>query len=170
VTEPDLFPVFLKLEGRRVLVVGAGPVGASKVAALATTGARITVVAPEVHPDLLRAPVELHRRKFRPSDLDGVWLVVAAAPPEVNRAVDRHARKRQIFVNAADDPQNATAYLGGTLRRDARDDRDLDERPRAGARWSAARRTRRAAAWRSRSLVPACRCAEAALAIRAASR
>ena len=117
-TEPDLFPVFLKLEGRRVLVVGAGPVGASKVAALATTGARITVVAPEVHPDLLRAPVELHRRKFRPSDLDGVWLVVAAAPPEVNRAVDRHARKRQIFVNAADDPQNATAYLGGTLRRD----------------------------------------------------
>ena len=46
------------------------------------------------------------------------WLVVAAATPEVNRAVAEAAEARRIFVNAVDDPPNATAYLGGVVRRD----------------------------------------------------
>jgi len=113
-----LFPVFLKLAGRRVLVVGGGPVAASKIAALRQAGAAITVVAPRVHADILRARVRVQRRKFRAGDLDGQWLVVAAATPAVNRAVARAAGRRQLFVNAVDDPPNASAYLGGVLRRD----------------------------------------------------
>jgi len=62
--------------------------------------------------------VELRERPFAPSDLDGVWLVVAAATPEVNRAVAAAAEARRLFVNAVDDPANATAYLSGVVRRD----------------------------------------------------
>jgi uroporphyrin-III C-methyltransferase/precorrin-2 dehydrogenase/sirohydrochlorin ferrochelatase len=58
-------------------------------------------------------------RDFDAADLDGAWMVVAAAPPEVNRVVAEHAHARHLFVNAVDDPANASAYLGGVLRRDA---------------------------------------------------
>lgn len=114
----DLFPVFLKLAGRPVLVVGAGPVAESKLQALLAAGARVTVVAPDVRPSIEQQPVTIVRRGFDPGDLDGVWFVVAAAPPEVNRAVADAAESRAIFVNAADDPASASAYLGGVVRRD----------------------------------------------------
>jgi siroheme synthase-like protein len=52
------------------------------------------------------------------ADLDGAWLVVAAATPEVNREVAAAAEARRIFVNAVDDPANASAFLSGTVRRD----------------------------------------------------
>lgn len=115
--EPALFPVFLKLAGRRVVVVGAGPVAASKIQGLLDAGADVTVVAPQIHADIERAPVTRVRRAFEPGDLAGAWLVVAAATPEVNREVARIAEGRLVFVNAVDDPPNATAYLGGVVRR-----------------------------------------------------
>jgi siroheme synthase-like protein len=62
--------------------------------------------------------VVLERRRFEDADLDGVWYVVAAAPPEVNRQVLVAAERRQLFVNAVDDPSNATAYAGGVVRRE----------------------------------------------------
>ncbi len=116
--QTELFPVFLKLADRPVLVVGGGTVAASKLAGLAPTGARITVVAPEVSPAIVQAGVEFRRRRFRASDLTGVWLVVSAATPEVNAEVARLAARRCLFVNAVDDPATASAYLGGVLRRD----------------------------------------------------
>lgn len=112
-----LFPAFLRLAGRRVLVVGGGPVAASKLAALLAAGANVTVVAPDVVDEIVARPVCIERRPFEPADLDGVWFVIAAAPPEVNRAVSEAAGDRQIFVNAVDDPAHATAYLGGVVRR-----------------------------------------------------
>lgn len=114
----DLFPLFLHLRGRRVVLVGAGPVGASKLASLLAAGADVRVIAPDVHADVERAAVTVERRAFVPSDLDDAWLVVAAATPEVNRQVADAAEARRIFVNAVDDPPNATAYLGGVVRRD----------------------------------------------------
>ena len=113
-----VYPVFLKLAGRRVLLVGGGTVAAAKLDGLLTAGAQVTVVAPEIAPVLAREGVSLHRRPFRPDDLDGVWWVVAAAPPEVNRQVQAAAEPRQLFVNAVDDPAHATAYLGSIVRRD----------------------------------------------------
>lgn len=114
---PALAPLFLKLAGRRVLVVGAGKVAAGKLAGLLAAGARVEVVAPEVHPDVAAAGVPVARRGFVPEDLEGAWLAVAAATPEVNRAVAAEAERRRVFVNAVDDPEVATAYAGGVVRR-----------------------------------------------------
>ena len=112
-----LFPVFLKLTGRPVLLVGGGKVAASKLAALRQSGARVRVVAPTITEEIAASGVRVARRRFRSSDLNGQWLVVSAATPAVNRQVARAAQRRRIFVNAVDDPQHATAYLGGVLRR-----------------------------------------------------
>ena len=57
------------------------------------------------------------RRPFVAADLDGAWLALAAATPEVNRAVAAAAEERRIFVNAVDDATSASAYTGGVLRR-----------------------------------------------------
>jgi uroporphyrin-III C-methyltransferase/precorrin-2 dehydrogenase/sirohydrochlorin ferrochelatase len=113
----ELLPLFLNLSGRRVLLVGAGPVAASKLQTLLAAGADVAVVAPDVDPAIARAGVAVERRAFVSADLDGVWLVVAAATPGVNRLVARAAEARRIFVNAVDDPANASAFLGGVVRR-----------------------------------------------------
>lgn len=112
-----LFPAFLKLTGRRVVVVGGGPVATSKLRGLLDVGAAVTVVAPKVTEDIIASRVPIRRRRFEPADLDDAWLVVAAAPPAVNREVAEAAEQRQVFVNAVDDPMNASLYLGGVFRR-----------------------------------------------------
>ena len=113
-----MFPAFLDLKSRKVVVVGGGPIAASKIESLLSAGARVTVVAPQIRPEIERADVEIVRREFRETDLEGAWWVVAAAPAAVNRQVSVAAEARHIFVNAVDDPQHATAYLGGVVRRD----------------------------------------------------
>jgi uroporphyrin-III C-methyltransferase/precorrin-2 dehydrogenase/sirohydrochlorin ferrochelatase len=112
-----LLPLFVKLAGRDVLVVGGGAMASVRVAQLAEAGARVTVVAPEVRAEVARLAAAVRRRPFRPSDLDGAWLAVAAATPEVNREVARAAEERRVLVNAVDDPETATAYTGGVVRR-----------------------------------------------------
>src|SRR5438874_1905348 len=112
-----LFPIFLKLTRRRVLVVGGGPMAVAKAASLVAAGADVTVVAPEVCDDLQKLPVAVVRRSFRESDLNDAWLVVAAAPPDVNRAVTDAATVRSLFVNAVDDPAHATAYAASVVTR-----------------------------------------------------
>lgn len=114
----DLFPVFLKLSGRRVLLVGGGRVAAAKLRPLLDAGARVTVVAPTVLDEIAACAVTIVRRPFVPPDLNGAWFVVAAAPPEVNSMVAACAEARGLFVNAVDDVRNASAYLGGVVRRD----------------------------------------------------
>jgi uroporphyrin-III C-methyltransferase/precorrin-2 dehydrogenase/sirohydrochlorin ferrochelatase len=119
VTPPPaaLYPAFLKLAGRKVLVVGGGTVAASKLPALIEAQAAVTVVAPAIAAACEFDGVTLVRREFVPGDLDGVWFVVAAAMPDVNREVAAAAAARRLFVNAVDDPENASAYLGGAVRR-----------------------------------------------------
>jgi siroheme synthase-like protein len=113
----ELLPLFLTLTGRRVLLVGGGPVAAAKLRQLLAVGADVHVVAPRVDAEIERAGVTIARRRFEPADLDETWLVVAAATPEANREVAAAADARRIFVNAVDDPSNATAFLGGVVRR-----------------------------------------------------
>jgi siroheme synthase-like protein len=114
----ELLPLFLTLTGRRVLLVGGGPVAAAKLRQLLAVGADVQVVAPRVDAAIERAGVAIARRPFEPADLDGAWLVVAAATPNANREVALAAESRRIFVNAVDDPPNASAFLSGVVRRD----------------------------------------------------
>ncbi len=111
------YPVFLKLAGLRVVVVGGGKVAASKLDGLVTAGARITVVAPQIDPAIKSRVETVIEREFIASDLAGAYWVVAAATPEVNRVVAAAAAARCLFVNAVDDKESATAYLGGVVRR-----------------------------------------------------
>ena len=116
-----LLPLFVTLAGRRVVLVGGGPVAAAKLQQLLPTGADVIVVAPEICEAITKwgcAPFRTVRREFVPADLDEAWLAVAAATPTVNRDVARAAEARRIFVNAVDDPANATAFLSGVVRRE----------------------------------------------------
>src|SRR2546430_1805645 len=114
----ELLPLFLTLAGRQVVLVGGGRVAAAKLQQLLATGAQVRVVAPVVQDEIDASGVPIERRPFHPSDLDAAWLVVAAATPAVNREVAHAAEERRIFVNAVDDPANATAFLSGVVRRD----------------------------------------------------
>jgi siroheme synthase-like protein len=110
-------PVFLRFDNRRVVVIGGGTVAAAKIPALLAAGGDVTVIAPSISSAIDRSRVRALEREFTASDLDGAWFATAAAPPEVNREVREAAEVRGIFVNAVDDPGNATAYLGGTIAR-----------------------------------------------------
>jgi uroporphyrin-III C-methyltransferase/precorrin-2 dehydrogenase/sirohydrochlorin ferrochelatase len=133
----DLLPLFLDLKGRDVLLVGGGRVATGKLRQLLTAGAHVRLVSPLIRAEIERiafittsparageraagdgSSLEIAHRAFVPSDLDGVWLAVAAATPEVNRAVAEAATERRVFVNAVDDPGNASAYMGGVVRRE----------------------------------------------------
>lgn len=110
-------PLFVDLRQKRVLVVGGGAVAASKLPALLAAGALVTLVAPQVLPEAAIEGIEIHRREFLPSDVDGVWFVLAAAPPMVNAQVAHAADERRVFVNAVDDPANGSAHFAATIRR-----------------------------------------------------
>lgn len=118
----NLLPVFLRLEERPVLVVGAGTVALAKIESLRTSGARITVVAPKTIPrvrDLAHQDALVwHQRVFEPTDLDGAFLVIAATnATDVNRTVFEEARRRNIPCNAVDDPPNCDFYFGSVVSR-----------------------------------------------------
>lgn len=116
-SEAQLYPLFLKLSGRGVVVVGGGRVAASRLPPLLAAGARVTVIAPEIDPDILASDATSVARGFEPGDLDGAWLVVAAATPAVNREVAAAAAERRLFANVVDEADTATAYTAGVLRR-----------------------------------------------------
>jgi precorrin-2 dehydrogenase/sirohydrochlorin ferrochelatase len=117
-----LFPIFLKLEGRSCLVVGAGRVGENKLWSLIRAGARVRVVSPQATPGVQRLAAEKKivwlRRKFIAHDLDGmVLVVVATSSPSLNKQVSAEARRRGVLCNAVDDPQNSDFYYPAVVRR-----------------------------------------------------
>src|SRR4030095_6062234 len=97
---PELLPLFLNLTGRDVLLVGGGRIAESKLGQLLAAGGRGGGVSPPPVPPPRRARASSADGGLDPADLDGAWLVVAAATPEVNRAVAEAAEPRRIFVNA----------------------------------------------------------------------
>ncbi|HEY1693852.1 MAG TPA: bifunctional precorrin-2 dehydrogenase/sirohydrochlorin ferrochelatase [Polyangiaceae bacterium] len=118
-----LLPLFLKVAGRDVLVVGAGEVARAKIAALLDAGARVRVVAPgaveAVRAWATEGRIVWAERPFEGGDLDGAWLVFAAtSEAAVQAAVGREADARRVFCVAVDDPANASAYSGAVVRRD----------------------------------------------------
>ena len=119
-----LFPIFLKLEGRPCLVVGGGAIAAVKLESLLAAGASVRVVAPRVTERIRAASLEGKvlwlPRAFLPSDLDGIFLVVAAtSSPEVHEVVYREAQRRGVLCNVVDDPQRCDFYYPAVVRRGA---------------------------------------------------
>src|SRR5262245_24942333 len=94
-SEVALFPVFLNLSDRPVVLGGGGTVAYARLGELVRAGAHVTVVAPEIRPEIASFDgLIIVQREFIPRDLDGAWFVVAAASPEVNRQVAAAAEER----------------------------------------------------------------------------
>jgi len=120
---PSPYPAMLRLDGRPVLVVGAGPIAARKVEALLESGATVTVVAPDVDPEIdawaEAGAVRLLRSEVAIEHLDGVWLVISATGvPEVDRWLAAECERRRIFINAVDRPEDCSFYVPSIVRDD----------------------------------------------------
>lgn len=118
----SLFPMFMKLEGKRCLVVGAGKVGEPKIGGLLETGARVHVVALEASEavqDWARAgKITLEVRDYVGTDLDGVLLaVVATASRVLNESIYREAQRRGVLCNVVDVPEYCDFYYPAVVRR-----------------------------------------------------
>lgn len=121
-SRPSLLPIFLKLEGRQCLLVGAGRVALTKIGSLLSTGLQLRVVAPEALPEIRQLAAEGRlewiRRSFKIADLDGQYLVVAATGlPEVNAEVHRGAVERNILSNSVDDIPRCDFFFGAVVSR-----------------------------------------------------
>jgi precorrin-2 dehydrogenase/sirohydrochlorin ferrochelatase len=119
IRRPVAYSISLNLEGAPCLVVGGGIVALRKIEALIATGARITVVSPEVAPEIeALEEVEILRRKFRDEDLGGIFLVISATDNrEVNERVAKIARKAGILLNVVDVPDLCNFYVNSQVRR-----------------------------------------------------
>jgi precorrin-2 dehydrogenase/sirohydrochlorin ferrochelatase len=118
----SLFPMFLKLEGKQCLVVGAGNVGEPKVGGLLDTGAHIRVVSLDASPAVREwariGNIELELRPFQANDLDGAFLVVVATNSRtLNERVYREAQKRGMLCNVVDVPDLCDFYYPSVVRR-----------------------------------------------------
>jgi precorrin-2 dehydrogenase / sirohydrochlorin ferrochelatase len=118
----SLFPIFMKLESRRCLVVGAGNVGETKIAGLIETGALTRVVALEatetVHEWARTGKITLELRSFVKQDLKGILLaIVATSSPGLNESIYREAQRRGILCNVVDDPPRCDFYYPALVRR-----------------------------------------------------
>ena len=117
-----LLPVFLKLDGRPVLMIGAGNVALEKIESLLVTGAQLRVVAPWALPEVqslhAEGRIQWQQRRFDPADLDGVFLAIAATDdPAVNHWMYELAVARGLLANAVDDPPFCDFYFSSVVRR-----------------------------------------------------
>lgn len=113
----DHYPVSLVITGQPCLVVGGGPVAARKAEGLARSGARVTVVAPEVDPAIGRLPVAVEQRPYQAGEAGHYRLVVTATGvPEVDTSVAADASAAGVWVNSADDAQHCTFLLPAVHR------------------------------------------------------
>jgi len=116
------YPVNLKLEGQKCLVVGGGRVALRKVQALKECGPVIILISPCVVPELsglIRAGgIDYRKRDFTIDDLDSMRLVVAATNDrELNLTVARACHEQGIFVNVVDNPGESTYFVPASLYR-----------------------------------------------------
>ena len=119
----SLFPIFLKMTGRKCLVIGAGNLAESKIESLRAAEAAVTVIAPYASPAIeeLAASGEVlwHQREYQAGDVapDTFLVVTATDVPEVNRAVYLEATSKSIICNAVDDPPYCDFYFPSIVKR-----------------------------------------------------
>ena len=118
----SLFPMFMKLAGRQVLVVGAGKVGEPKISGLLDTGAQIRVVALQASPAVREwareGQIALELRPYQTQDLDGAFLaVVATSSRTLNERVYDEAQRRGVLCNVVDVPDLCDFFYPSVVRR-----------------------------------------------------
>jgi len=118
----DYLPIFCRLDNKPVLLVGGGEVAERKARLLLDAGAQLTVVAPELDPELAElaanGSVEWLAGEFAPQQLTGKWLVVAATDRrEVNALVYQSANQARIFANVVDDPKRSSFIMPSIIDR-----------------------------------------------------
>ena len=99
----ELFPLFLKLQGRSCLVVGAGKIAEGKIESLVRCGASVRVVAPTATVGVRKVAndgqIVWEQRTFSPADLAGVFLVIAATPfPDLHEQIFQQARREESYA------------------------------------------------------------------------
>jgi precorrin-2 dehydrogenase/sirohydrochlorin ferrochelatase len=119
-----MFALFLKLQHRQCLVVGAGSIAESKIAGLVDAGARVRVVAPDatakVHAWARARKIDWQRRAFQPADLDGMFLVVAAtSSPPLHEQIFSEAQRLGVLCNVVDVPGLCDFYYPAVVQRGA---------------------------------------------------
>jgi len=118
----SLYPLSLKIDGRRCLVVGGGAVAERKIASLLECGADVVVVAPDAT-DQIRAwaasgRIKFFERPFEPADMAGALIAIAATgDPRVNSAVADVARASGALVNVVDVPELCDFYVPASVTR-----------------------------------------------------
>ena len=117
-----LFPMFVKLEGRSCLVVGAGSIGEPKIGSLLASGGTVRVIAPNVTATVAEwaraGTIVWEAREFQTTDLDGVFLVIGATSSrDVNEVIFLEARRRNILCNVVDDPEHCDFYYPAVVQR-----------------------------------------------------
>ena len=119
----DLFPIFLRLSGRRALVVGGGQMAAVRVRQLLAAGARVTVVAPvfsePVRELASNKSVDLHAREFAPEDIPPDCLIVIGATddPSTQQTVARESERRGLLYNVVDDVEHCNFFTPAVVER-----------------------------------------------------
>ncbi|WP_324005917.1 siroheme synthase CysG [Aeromonas hydrophila] len=118
----DYLPIFCRLDNKPVLLVGGGEVAERKARLLLDAGAQLTVVAPELDPELAElaanGSIEWLAGEFAPQQLTGKWLVVAATDRrEVNALVYQSANQARIFANVVDDPKRSSFIMPSVIDR-----------------------------------------------------
>jgi siroheme synthase-like protein len=119
--ETPLYIACLRLTGRRAVVIGGGPIGLEKVEGLLACDAQVTLVAPEVHPELaqlaLEGSIRWEQREYEPGDLEGALIAIAATDDtDLNVRVFEDAEARSILVNVVDVPPLCNFILPAIVR------------------------------------------------------
>jgi precorrin-2 dehydrogenase/sirohydrochlorin ferrochelatase len=117
-----LYPVYLNLTDRKVIVVGGGDVARRKVKTLLECGARVTVISPELTEDIKTwqetNQIKVIRRKYKKGDIDQAFLVVAACgDPQVNQQVFAEANEQNILCNVVDEPSLCSFQVPAVVNR-----------------------------------------------------
>jgi siroheme synthase-like protein len=118
----SLFPIFVKVQGRLIVVIGGGRIAEAKIPSVLSAGARIRLIAPSITPQIAEwvrfGKIDWLPKEFEATDLQEAFLVIAAtSAPGVNEAVFREAERRGVLCNAVDDIEHCHFYYGAVVQR-----------------------------------------------------
>jgi precorrin-2 dehydrogenase/sirohydrochlorin ferrochelatase len=119
-----LYPVMLRVAGKRAVVIGGGLVAMRKIKDLLDCGALVTVISPQIDESihnlcaLYPDKIKIINRDYKRRDIAGAFIIFSATDNErINRDVSRDARKKNIIINTADDPENCTFFVPSWFNR-----------------------------------------------------